>query len=88
MRDSHPELMYRYAGDIGTPHAETPRRALRGIRILRSTVEQERSSKKIVLQKLRRAQHKIDNLNGVIEELRNSNLISESLHRNMMVTLI
>lgn len=76
----------RYPGDIRTPHLSTPRRARSSVNLLKETIAKQQREKKLLSQKLRRAEKTIQNLNGLIAHLKQSNLISEGLNAHLHVS--
>lgn len=72
-------------GDLSVGSFSTPRRAARNFKIVKSTVVNLRYKNKLLTQKNQRLNKKVNSLNGILDELKKKNLISDTADDNLKV---
>jgi len=75
----------RYVGDIQISHIYTPRRAKRALDIAKRTIQNQQKKIKALKQSQRRLVTRLKTMEGLIEHLKQKNLLSEATAENLMV---
>lgn len=76
----------RYVGEIKSPNVSTPRRAKRSLGLMKRKLFEQKKRIRILQQKNRRLIKKINNLEDLVNHLKNRYLISESQAESLMVS--
>ncbi|KYN06873.1 THAP domain-containing protein 9 [Cyphomyrmex costatus] len=75
----------RYVGDIRSPHFATPRRAKRTFDVVKVTVRKQQMTIKSLKQRQKRLLNRIKTMEGMIQHLKNRQLLDESTSDNILL---
>lgn len=83
---SRANLLYRFPGDIHTPHVATPRRAKNTVQFLKDCISTGRNERKKLQRKLTAAENKVRTLKGVINRLHADGFLSPTVREKIFVS--
>lgn len=83
--EANSTILWRYAADIGVPHCQTPRRALRSVDLLKNTIFQQRKIIATLKKKVTRRDRQILNMKGILGHLKKKNFLSSETSQHVLV---